>query len=231
MEGGQAAYLQIPVMPNCFSEEVFNRWPELYAKQQGIVLESGTGQALVNLALGRGVDQFVIWDPNLPATINVATTLAWLRGTAAFSPDDAVGPLAENLHLALDLRTLGLHNSANAYRWVLGQIEDESPSTLALVSVGDLPGDPTEGIVRWTVRDYAVGARGFAWSADLHHMTFGGEPAAGLEATILGIVGAKRATMFGWSNDETAQTVLSSRNGWIRRRRYAGAPRRKPDSS
>ena len=110
MEGGQAAYLQIPVMPNCFSEEVFNRWPELYAKQQGIVLESGTGQALVNLALGRGVDQFVIWDPNLPATINVATTLAWLRGTAAFSPDDAVGPLAENLHLALDLRTLGLHN-------------------------------------------------------------------------------------------------------------------------
>ena len=108
VEGGQAAYLQIPVMPNCFSEEVFNRWPELYAKQQGIVLESGTGQALVNLALGRGVDQFVIWDPNLPATINVATTLAWLRGTAAFSPDDAVGPLAENLHLALDLRTLGL---------------------------------------------------------------------------------------------------------------------------
>lgn len=211
--GGQAAYLQIPLMPNCFSEEVFNRWPDIYAKQRAIVSESGTAQDLVNLAIQRGVEQFVIWDPTVPATINVATTLAWLRGTAAFGPDDAVGPLAQDLRLSLDLRSLDFKTAAIAYQWALDQIGGSTPSTLALVSVGDLPGDPSEGIVNWTVRDYAVGARAFTWSADLRDMTFSGERDDGLEGTILRTVEGRRATMFGWSNDETAQTVLSSRHG------------------
>ncbi len=65
----------------------------------------------------------------------------------------------------------------------------------------------------WTVRDYAVGARAFTWTADLHHMTLAGEPSDQLETDILGTIGRGPATMFGWSNDETAQTVLSSRQG------------------
>jgi hypothetical protein len=178
-----------------------------------MVVESGTAADLVDLALRRGVEEFVIWDPAVPATINVATTLAWLRGTAAFSPADAAGSLVADLHLLLDLRTLELKSAADAYRWALGQIAESSPSSLALISVGDIPGDPSEGLVRWTVRDYAVSGRSFAWSADLRHLTFGGEPAQGLERTILASAGSRRATMFGWSNDETAQAVLSARYG------------------
>ena len=200
-------------MPNCFSEEVFNLWPDVYSRQLAIGSESGTAQDLVNLALQRGIDQYVIWDPTVPATINVATTLAWLRGTAAFGPDDAVGPLAHGLGLFLDLRSLDFKTPANAYQWALGQITGTTPSTLALVSVGDLAGDPSEGVVNWTVRDYAVGARAFTWTADLKHMTFAGESGDQLESAILTTVGSGPATMFGWSNDETAQTVLSSRRG------------------
>jgi hypothetical protein len=211
--GGQAAYLQIPLMPNCFPEEVFNLWPEVYSRQLGISSENGTAADLVNLALQRGIDQFVIWDPTVPATINVATTLAWLRGTAAFGPDDAVGPLARGLGLLLDLRSLNLKTPANAYRWALSQTSGSTPSSLALVSVGDIAGDPSEGVVNWTVRDYAVGARAFTWTADLRHMTFAGEGGDQLERAILGTVGPRRTTMFGWSNNETAQTALSSRHG------------------
>ena len=211
--GGQAAYLQLPLMSNCFPEEVFNLWPDVYSRQLAIGSESGTAQDLVDLAHQRGVDQYVIWDPTVPATIHVATTLAWLRGTAAFGPDDAVGPLAHGLGLFLDLRSLDLKTPANAYRWALGQMAGSTPSTLALVSVGDLAGDPSEGVVNWTVRDYAVGARAFTWTADLTHMTFGGEPGNQLEKAILGTVGRGPATMFGWGDDESAQTVLSSRHG------------------
>ena len=67
--------------------------------------------------------------------------------------------------------------------------------------------------MNWTVRDYAVGAQAFTWTADLRHMTFAGESDGELVSAILGTVGRHRATMFGWSNDETAQTVLSSRHG------------------
>jgi len=211
--GGQAAYLQVPVMANCFPEEVFNLWPAIYAKQLAIGLENGTAEDLVNLALRRGVDRYVIWDPAVPATINVATTLAWVGGTAAFGPDDAAGPLAQGLSLSLDLRTLGLKTPASAYRWALAHLAGSSPSTLALISVGDLPGNPSEGVVNWTVRDYAVAARAFTWTADLRHMTFGGEQGGQLEEAILRSVARPRATMFGWSNDESAQTVLSSRHG------------------
>jgi hypothetical protein len=211
--GGQAAYLQIPLMPNCFSEEVFNNWPDVYKKQLGMALESGSAQDLVDLALERGIDQFVIWDPAVPATINVATTLGWLHGTAAFGPDDAVGPLAKEMELSLDLRSFAFKTAEDAYRWALGELAASPPSTLALISVGDLPGDPSEGVVNWTIRDYAVGARAFAWSADLRHMTFAGERDQGLEEAILKTMSGRQATMFGWSNDETAQTVLSSRHG------------------
>ncbi|MGO9880205.1 MAG: hypothetical protein ACLPSM_12755 [Acidimicrobiales bacterium] len=212
-DGGRAAYLQVPVLPNCFPEEVFNLWPDIYSKQLAIGLDNGTVEDLVKLAQERGVDEYVIWDPSVPATINVATTLAWLRGTAAFGPDAAAGPLVQDLSLSLDLRSFSFKTPADAYQWALDQMAGSAPSTLALVSVGDLPGDPSEGVVNWTVRDYAVGARAFTWSADLRHMTFGGEPGGQLKSAILATVGAGRATMFGWSNDESAQTVLSSRQG------------------
>ena len=211
--GGQAVYLQVPLLANCFPEEVFNLWPEVYSRRMGIGSENGTIEDLVNLAIQRGVEQYVIWDPAVPATINVATTLAWLRGIAAFGPDDAVGSLAQGLSLELDLRSFDFQTPTNAYQWALRQIAVSTPSTLALVSVGDLVGDPSEGVVNWTVRDYAVGARAFTWTADLHHISFAGEPGDELVRAILSTVTRRRATMFGWSNDENAQTVLSSRKG------------------
>jgi hypothetical protein len=211
--GGQAAFLLTPPLGNCFPEEVFNLWPQIYSAQLGIGSVAGTAADLVALARERGVEQYVIWDPAVPATINVATTLAWLRGTAAFAPEDAVGALAAGLGLFLDLRALRLGTPAAAYRWALGEIAGSGPGALALLSVGDLPGDPSGGVLTWSVRDYAVRTSAFAWTADLRRLSFGGEQDHQLGEAILGTVGGRRATMFGWSNNERAQTVLSSGHG------------------
>lgn len=211
--GGQAAYLQVPPMSNCFEYGHFNVWPGIYARKLGIGFTTGRPEDLATLALQRGVRQYVIWNPSVPATINAATTLAWSRGAAAFGPDDAAGPLARGLDLLLDFRSLDLGGPADAYQWVLKQLDGVPVSSLALLPVGDIPGDASEGVASWSARDYAVCARAFAWDADLHGLKFGGRQDPALLESILASVGSGKATMFGWSNDENAQTILSSAHG------------------
>lgn len=214
--GGEAVYLQVPndiyhgggVYP-----EGDRLWPSIYAHQAGIASHNGDPNDVAALARQRGVTQYVTWDPTVPATINVATTLAWIHGTAAFSPTDASGSLARNMKPLFDLRTLQFHAEADAYRWALGQLGPLRPETLDLESVGDLPTDISEGQVQVALRDYAVFAHAFVWIADTYNVAFGGRQDQALEDAIIETVASRSTTMFGWSNDEVAHVVLASKHG------------------
>jgi hypothetical protein len=208
---GTAAYLRIPPTSNDYPEGVFNLWPSIYAKQLGITVSDGTGADIAALARERGVTRYVIWDPAVPATMNVATTLAWIHGTAALSPTDAAGPLAAGMTEFLDLRSLHFADEIAAYTWALKQLP-RPPQTLAVLSDGGADAYLPNAVV-WTPRDYAVHAKAFSWIASFGTNTFDGQPGQQLIDTILGTVSGGTATMFGWSNDESAQTVLASSRG------------------
>lgn len=208
---GAAAYLRIPPTPNNYPEGVFNLWPSIYAKQLGLTVTDGTGADIATLARQRGVTRYVVWDPAVPATMNVATTLAWIHGTAAFSPTDATGPLAAGMTQLLDLRSMHFADAIAAYTWALGQLP-RPPGTLAVLSDGG-PDAYLPNAVVWTPRDYAVHARAFSWIASFGTNTFDGKPGQEMIDTILATVSGRTATMFGWSNDESAQTLLASDRG------------------
>jgi hypothetical protein len=232
--GGEAIYLLVPAdyAGGVAVPGVDRRWASLYAAEQGLRLREGTPADALALARRAGIDRYVVWDPQVPATINVATTLAWVLGTAAVAPEDAAspfrGPLATvmayaGLNLAgngwkeaLDLRALRLPDAAAAYRWALGQLRGRRPRSLALLAVGDLPGDATEGVLRWTARDYAVSAEAFAWEIAFPSTPapVGGPPLDAVDAEVLRAAGPGRRTIFGWSNNETDQTEMASAHGF-----------------
>ena len=225
--GGQAVYILLP--NNYVGGVAFpgadQMWAKIYAASQGVQVTSGTPADVVRLAHAAGITQYVIWDPTVPDTINVANTLAWLRGVAAVDPQDTlVSPIdsplvaattdplklkANGLTVSLDMRTLNLTSASDAYTWALGQLKSVKPETLALIAVGNLQGDPTEDVLRWSARDYAVVARAFTWISNLNL----GETAE--VQAILKTVAGRKATMFGWSNNEAEQTILASGHGMV----------------
>ena len=223
--GGEGLYLLLPsnYVGGVAFQGADQRWLDVYAKAYGIRYHSGTPADAVALAKASGITDYVIWDPTVPATINVANTLAWLDGTLAVAPQDAgsalqgpAGLLAGGLALAqngfkqaLDLRTQHFASADAAYAWAMGRLGKQVPDTLAFVSVGDLPGDPTEDVIRWTPRDYAVVARAFTWIGEL-----GPNPVApGTLADLFKLVSPRKSTAFGWTNSEPIQTILCSQNG------------------
>ncbi len=236
-KGGEGLYLLLP--NNYVGGVAFQgadaRWLDVYQKAYGISSRSGQPGDALKLAKTLGVTQYVIWDPQVPATINVANTLAWLHGAAALPPSvetvniSAVlkGPAAEvaaaasgggplDLHglgfkLLLDLPSLHFSDANAAYRWCLSQLGTVKPQALALISVGDMAGDATESVIRWTPRDYAVLTRAFTWIGDLNQITQGSH--GGIVEAMLGLVAGRKATMFGWSNNEGNQTILCSSHG------------------
>ena len=221
--GGEGLYLLLPsnYVGGVAFQGADQRWLTVYSQQYGIRARNGQPADAVALAKQSGLTGYVIWDPAVPATINVANTLAWLRGTLAVAPEDAGtalrGPAAElagGLSLdshgftqALDLRQQNFSGASAAYAWALQQLGTQRPDTLAFLSVGDLPGDATEGVIRWTPRDYAVVARAFSWVGQLGS----GTPAT-LGQLFTKVAGAK-TTAFGWTNNEAQQTILCSGNG------------------
>lgn len=65
------------------------------------------------------VKGLVIYDPALPATVNLATTVAGLRGALAVSPQQTRDLHADlqSLPVLTDLRTYGWKNALQAYAW------------------------------------------------------------------------------------------------------------------
>lgn len=221
--GGEGLYLLLPqdYVGGVAFAGADARWLAIYQQRHGIQSRAGQPADAVALAHASGLRRYVVWDPALPATINVANTLAWLDGTLAVAPEDAgtaiEGPAAQlvgGLDLqghgftqALDLRAQQFSSATAAYTWALARMGKTDPETLAFLSVGDLAGDATEGVIRWTPRDYAVVARAFSW---IDRLGSGMPPLLG---ELFGRVAGRKATAFGWTNNEAQQTILCSSHG------------------
>ncbi len=221
--GQEALYLLTPAVLGGGSA-YDRRWAEIYAARFGWKLRQGSIADALALARGRGIDRFVVWDPSVPATINVANTLAWLHGAAAVAPEDVASPLADaaaaiaggmaisshGFRQMWDLRTLHFTDATAAYAWALQQLGHTRPESLALVAVGDIPGSTMEGVVRWTARDYAVAARAFTWETHYPAATDG--TVTGVDLEVVKSVAGRPATLFGSANGE-GQLLTTGRYG------------------
>lgn len=228
---GAAAYLRIPPTPNVYPEGVFNLWPKIYSEQLGITFADGSATDIARLARSRGVDRFVTWDPDVPATINVATTLAWIHGTAAFSPSDADGPLASGMSLASDLRDQHFANDQDAYRWALDQLPSSGARTLSTLSDGG-PDSYLPNALVWTPRDYAVHAHAFTWIGSFEGETIDGDRAAELFSdTATVCVPTGRPNSGGATTRARKSSTQASTDGrsWVPTRR-AFQPRTSPST-
>ena len=225
--GGEGVYVLLP--SNYVGGVAFQgadpRWLDIYRRRYHVQAHSGTPADAFALAKRLGVDHYIVWNPSLPATINVANTLAWIHGAAAVDPADAHsvmrGPLAAltgGLDLAghgwkplMDLGKAGFANATAAYRYALQQLGGQAPGALAFISVGDMQSDATERVLRWTPRDYAVMTRAFTWIGDMNRITAGSH--GGVLTDVLRRVAAQRFTAFGWTNNEAQQTIFCSSHG------------------
>lgn len=126
--------------------------------------------AVHNLASGK-LKGAVIWDPDVPATINVATTIAGVEDAVIFSPSMADKYLKKwNLKVVKDLRGMftGKETGSkknDAYRWAIREYIDKgkcSPHFLCLYT--DAFYDRKPGQLAYLIlRDWAVKNRAFTY--------------------------------------------------------------------
>ncbi len=123
-------------------------------------------ESLVRLA-GPRLKGAVVWDPGVPATINVATTAAGVEDAVALSPE-----LAQRLHLRVLLDLRGRFSGAetgsrknDAYRWALREyLETGRCSAHRLCLYEDAFSARARGDLGYAVtRDWAVYNRSFVF--------------------------------------------------------------------
>jgi hypothetical protein len=123
-------------------------------------------ESLVRLA-GPRLKGAVVWDPGVPATINVATTAAGVEDAVVLSPE-----LAQRLHLRVLLDLRGRFSGAetgscknDAYRWAVREyLEKGRCSAHRLCLYEDAFGARARGDLGYAVtRDWAVYNRSFVF--------------------------------------------------------------------
>ncbi len=217
--GGEAVYLSP-------SGDDVSSWPAIYAAQvSGLTINTGGAYTdIAALSQMSVVTEYVVWNPDVPATINVANMLAWLLGVAAFSSTSDATLLAPNLTQyptsgtgSIDLSTLS--SAIDAYTWALSELGTTVPETLALLSVGDMSSGFEDTLIT-TPRDYAVYAKSFPWCASLSTMSFSNLPSSGttqdgtlIDSILASAPSGGTSTMFGWSDNEPSMAILASQNG------------------
>jgi hypothetical protein len=78
-----------------------------------------------------GIPQMFVIDPAVPATINVATMLAGVRGGLVAAPGTAdqfnlpMGLIPDSSTVGLDLRSFGWKKDLDAYRWAFQQLDGQ----------------------------------------------------------------------------------------------------------
>lgn len=119
--------------------------------------------ATIALSLTNPITRYVIWDPTLPQTIDIASTLAGIYHVLAIAPQDENAGL--DLHGLgytrwLDLRA-AFATRAAAIAWALHYLAPyANPHIIATLGVGDHGEDAPQA----QGRDYAVAARAFQFS-------------------------------------------------------------------
>jgi hypothetical protein len=143
-------------------------WPALYAREfhlqiRHLTLTAALAEAAGTIARARRITRYVVWDPALPATIDIASTIAGIDHVLAIDPaDETTGLNLKGLgyQRVLDLRGR-FHSRGQAYAWALAHLAaDTTRQAIAIQGVGDHGEDgPSSG-----ARDYAVAARLFQFS-------------------------------------------------------------------
>jgi hypothetical protein len=150
-------------------------WLDLLSKEgrwlQGRPPEALTNlDALVQLA-GNGLKGAVIWDPTVPATVNVATTIAGVRDGVVLSPDYA-GRWLKQWHLPVLADLRGVFTGAetgskknDAYRWAIREYLGKNLcSAHRLCLYEDSFSTRAHGDLGYVVtRDWAVRNRAFVY--------------------------------------------------------------------
>lgn len=141
------------------------RWLEGYSKV------TITGLDAVYKLAQRKLKGAVIWDPEVPATVNVATTIAGVEDAVILSPSMAEKYLSKwNLKVIKDLRGMftGKETGSkknDAYRWAVREYIDKgkcSPHFLCLYT-DSFYGRKTGDIAYLILRDWAVKNRAFTY--------------------------------------------------------------------
>ena len=114
---------------------VHDRYDELWLDW---LQERGSVEKVVWLEIGEvferflpGVSQMIVFDPAVPASINVATMLASIRGGLVAAPSVAdqfnlpMGLSPDSSAAGLDLRSFGWKKDLDAYRWAFQQLEGQ----------------------------------------------------------------------------------------------------------
>ena len=112
-----------------------DRWDEIWLNW---LRERGDIDTVVMLEVGEVFDRFLplatrmfITDPNIPASVNVATMLASVTDGIVATPGTAVqyglpfGAYPDSSKVGLDLRTKHWKRDLDAYRWVYSEIGDK----------------------------------------------------------------------------------------------------------
>ncbi|MHB1457203.1 MAG: GxGYxYP domain-containing protein [Armatimonadota bacterium] len=160
------------------NNDVYGRpgyWLDIMSKDgrwlEGRKRQTITGLDAVNKLAAKKLKGAVIWDPAVPATINVATTIAGVEDAVIFSPSMADKYLKKwNLKVIKDLRGMftGKETGSaknDAYRWAIREYVDKgkcSPHFLCLYT--DSFYDRKSGNMTYLiVRDWAVKNRAFTY--------------------------------------------------------------------
>jgi hypothetical protein len=171
--------------------------------QQLMTLSAESDAALLCAVLQRfpgAVGGLVVYDPALPASEDVGTTLAGLDDAMLVTPDQA--PLFEgapfHLKVLADLTTYGWTSADQAYAWAWSSLWPRAQHRL-LFSL-----DPR---IALNLREYAVATRGYVFWLDPRN--------AGDAALLRQILtaAAPDAPVLGWWTDEPSGVALGSRYG------------------
>ncbi len=114
---------------------IHDRYDELWLDW---LRERGDVDKVVWLEIGQvferflpGIPQMFVIDPAIPATINVATMLAGVRGGLVAAPGTAdqfnlpMGVIPDSSTVGLDLRSFGWKKDLDAYRWAFQQLNGQ----------------------------------------------------------------------------------------------------------
>ncbi|HPM75561.1 MAG TPA: GxGYxYP family putative glycoside hydrolase [bacterium] len=142
------------------------------------------------------VDGFIVYDPELPQTVNVATTLAGLRNAVIAHPDLIAELEARGLTASEDLRGRFADNMA-LYTWAFAEVWPQANQRL-LAFVDD---------TAHPLRDYLVTHNVFTFQLDPHH--YAERPL--LETVLAGT--PRDIPILGWPLDELLGVMLFSRYG------------------
>jgi len=142
------------------------------------------------------IEGYIVYDPDVPQTVNLATTLAGLENAVIAHPDLIADLNARGLTAVMDLRGQFVDNVA-LYTWAFDEVWPEANQTIvAFLDDNSYP-----------LRDYLVANNIFVFQLDPHH--YAERP---LLETILSTMPAN-IPILGWPLDELLGVIIFSQHG------------------